>query len=122
MAPFVDDPIAFLGGRGPDFKIVNDQALRPMLEAAMIAALSGGSDGMAQDLVSMWLPFGFALAEIARPVHVFQGGLDRDNHADARILAEQIPNAALTIWPDLGHFAILRRFPEVVASVLPDGR
>ena len=113
----VDEPVAFLGsGRGPDGPILNDPGLRPMLEAQIIAAFRR-ADGVAEDLISMWLPFGFALREIAVPTHIFQGALDRDNHVDARTFAEQIPGATLTIWPDLGHFGVLVRFDEVVAAL-----
>ena len=116
-APMLADPVAFLGsGRGPDRPILTDPALRPMLESQMVAAWHS-SDGIADDLMAMWLPFGFALCEITVSTHVFQGALDRDNVVDAHTYAEQIPGATLTIWPDLGHFGVLVRFEEIIASI-----
>ncbi len=119
MAPFVANPIAFLSdGRGPDRDLLADATLRPMLEAQIVESLCSGADGIAQDLIAMWMPFGFALRDVDVPTQIFHGALDRDNGADVATYAGQIPNASLTLWPDRAHFAILACFDEVVTKVL----
>ena len=118
IGPYICNPVAFLGsGRGPDAAVLNDPNFRPMLEAQMIEAISYGPNGIAQDLIAMWLPFGFALRDIEVPTLVFQGELDRHNHADTLVYSEQIPDATLTIWPGEAHFALLTRFGEVVDAL-----
>ena len=118
VEPFLKNPVAFLGaGRGPDTDIVSNARFRPMLEAQITEAFAH-PDGVAQDLIAMWLPFGFALRDIRVRTVTFQGELDRDNHADMAHYANQIPGAKATVWPGLGHFGLLVRFPEVIAALV----
>lgn len=115
MQPFIDVPTSFLGtGRGADRESMSDPYLRSMLEAQIHAAVRQGAAGIAADLIAMWLPWGFALSEIAVPTHVFHGALDPHNAADARTYAARIPGAEFTVWPDLGHLAILSRWSQVL--------
>lgn len=117
VEPFLENPIAFLGaGRGPDTDIVSNPRFRPMLEAQIIEAFAH-PDGVAQDLIAMWLPFGFALRDLRVRTCTFQGELDRDNHADMAHYAREIPGATATVWPGLGHFGLLVRFQEVIDAV-----
>ena len=88
-----------------------------MLEAQVIEALRPGPAGIASDLVSMWLPWGFALSDVRVATTVFHGALDRHNEADARTYAAQIPEARLTVWPEAGHLGILAHWPEVLHIV-----
>ena len=120
MQPFLDDPISFLGGRrGPDAAIRADPVLGPMLEAQVIAALRPGPDGIAADLVAMWLEWEFRLAQISVRTTVFHAALDAHNEADARTYASEVPGARLVVWPDAGHLGILGHWPEVLAAVTP---
>ncbi len=119
MAPFLETPTAFLGvGTGVDATILNDAEHREMLEAQICEALRPGPDGIGQDLIAMWMPFGFALQDVLVPTSVFHGGSDRNNGNDARTYAAKIPGAQLRIWPELGHLGMLERFGDVVAAVV----
>lgn len=119
MVAFSDDPTLFLGsGRGPDREILSDPELRPMFEHQMREAIGNGAQGIAEDLVAMWLPFGFALADVGVPTHVFHGQLDPDNGEDVKAYSTRIPGASLITWPDLGHFGVFRRFAEVARAVV----
>ncbi len=121
MVPFLEDPISFLGrGRGPDAGIRADAELGPMLEAQLAEALRPGADGIASDLIAMWLPWPFALGDIRVPTVVFHAGRDAHNDADSRAYADRIPDATLRIWPEAGHLGILAYWPEVLA-VLTEG-
>ncbi len=119
MEPYLADPVSFLGSRrGPDGEVFADPELGPMLEAQVTAAIAPGPDGIAADLVAMWLPWGFALADVATPTTVFHAGRDLHNEADAHAYAELIPDARLVVWPEAGHLGILTHWPEVLASVV----
>jgi pimeloyl-ACP methyl ester carboxylesterase len=119
MEPYLTDPASFLGSRrGPDGEVFTDPELGPMLETQVTAAIAPGPDGIAADLVAMWLPWGFALADVATPTTVFHAGRDLHNEADAHAYADRIPGARLVVWPDAGHLGILTHWPEVLASVV----
>lgn len=118
MEPFVADPGSFLGaGRGPDAAILADPVLGAMLREQVGVALAPGAAGIASDLVAMWLPFGFALADVRVPTTVFHAARDRHNGEDAEVHAARIPGARLVGWPDAGHLGILTHWPEVLAAV-----
>jgi pimeloyl-ACP methyl ester carboxylesterase len=118
MEPYLADPVSFLGGRrGPDAAVRADPELGPMLEQQVARAIAPGPDGVAADLVAMWLPWGFALGDVAVPTTVFHGEADLHNGEDARAYASLIPRARLVGWPDAGHLGILSHWPEVLAAV-----
>lgn len=118
MEPFLADPVSFLGrGKGPDAAILADPTLGAMLREQVTLALALGAAGIAADLVAMWIPFGFALAEVRVPTTVFHADLDPHNGEDAEVHAARIPGARLVRWPDTGHLGILTHWPEVLAAV-----
>ena len=117
MKRFLENPVSFLGsGTGPDGAVLRDDAHGPMLRSQITEGLSGG-DGYALDLIAHWLPWNFALREIAVPTAVFHGARDTYGASDARAYAELIPNASLTVWPDDGHLAVVTHWSEVLAAV-----
>ena len=119
MEPYLANPVAFLGSRrGPDAAVFADPELGPMLEAQVTAAIAPGPAGIAGDLLAMWLPWGFALADVATPTTVFHAARDQHNEADAYAYVDRIPGARLVVWPDAGHLGILTHWPEVLASVV----
>jgi pimeloyl-ACP methyl ester carboxylesterase len=116
MVPVQADPASFLGsGRGPDGDVLRGPA-RPMLIAQVTEALVQGAEGIASDLVAMWLDWGFRLPAVAVPTTVFQAALDRHNHEDARCYASRIPAASLVVWDDVGHLGIVAKWGEVLAA------
>ena len=118
MEPFLADPISMIGGkRGPDRAIRSDPELGPMLETQVIEALRPGADGVASDLVAMWLDWEFRLGDIRVPTLVFHAVLDAPNRADAETYAAEIPGARLVVWPDTGHLGILSHWPEVLGAI-----
>ncbi len=118
MAPYLEQPASFLGSRrGPDAAVFADPELGPMLEAQVTAGITPGPDGIASDLVAMWLPWGFALGDVSVPTTVFHAALDPYNEADAQTYAQRIPDARLVIWPEAGHLGILAHWPTVLGSV-----
>lgn len=55
------------------------------------------------DLRLQLRPWGFRAQDIAMPVHVWHGDLDRNVVEEGIYLAEQIPHAAMHELPDAGH-------------------
>jgi pimeloyl-ACP methyl ester carboxylesterase len=122
MVPFLADPASFLGrGLGPDGDVLRGPA-RSMLVGQVTEALVQGADGIASDLVAMWLDWGFRLSAVGTPTTVFQGGLDRHNHEDARCYASQIPGATLVVWEGVGHLGVVPRWGEVLATLGDHGQ
>ncbi len=117
MVPFLADPASFLGrGIGPDGAVLRGPA-RSMLVGQVTEALAQGAEGIASDLVAMWLDWGFRLADVATPATVFQAAEDRHNHEDARCYASRIPDAMLVVWEGIGHLGIVPRWGEVLATL-----
>jgi pimeloyl-ACP methyl ester carboxylesterase len=65
-------------------------------------------------------PWGFDPAEVVVPVTVHQGGADRMIPPSwAPRLVAALPDARLHPYPDGGHFIVVTRRAEVLASLLP---
>jgi pimeloyl-ACP methyl ester carboxylesterase len=112
----IADPASFLGrGVGVDGDVLRGPA-RSMLVAQVTEAFAQGAEGIASDLVAMWLDWGFRLPDVAVATTVFQGAHDRHNHEDASVYAARIPQASLVVWDDVGHLGIVPKWAEVLAS------
>ncbi len=117
MQSVLDQPASFVGnGRGADAGVLVDARHRTMLEDQVREAFRPGATGIADDLVAMWLPWGFDLGSVLVPTVVFHGDEDPYNAADSATYAEQIPHARLIRWPDAGHLGILSNWSQVVAA------
>jgi pimeloyl-ACP methyl ester carboxylesterase len=71
---------------------------------AMREGVRQGPKAFAWEQIDTFLPWGFRLADIAIPVHVFHGAQDtwvERRHVDFLVAA--LPKARLTVWPDSGH-------------------
>jgi pimeloyl-ACP methyl ester carboxylesterase len=122
MIPFLADPASFLGrGIGPDGAVLRGPA-RSMLVGQVTEALVQGAEGIASDLVAMWLDWGFRLSAVGAPTNVFQAALDRHNHEDARCYASRIPDATLVVWEGVGHLGVVPRWGEVLATLGDHGQ
>jgi pimeloyl-ACP methyl ester carboxylesterase len=76
---------------------------RSFLEAVR-ESVRQGPEAFAWELIDVFLPWGFRLADVSVSVHVWHGEQDpivERRHVD--FLVETLPNATLTIWPDAGH-------------------
>jgi pimeloyl-ACP methyl ester carboxylesterase len=117
MAPFLADPESFLGrGTGADGHVLHGPA-RSMLVTQVAEGLRAGADGMAADMIAMWCNWGFSLADLTQPVHVFHGVHDPHNATDAQCYASVTARGDLTRWPDAGHLGIVTHWDEVLASL-----
>ena len=79
-----------------------------LIAAEMREALCQGIDGILQEHPLYKRPWGFDLAAIKPPVHIWHGLADTQAApAWSVYLAEHIPNAITHFIPDEGHFSIL---------------
>ncbi len=77
--------------------------------------LRAGSDGSAWEARLLTLPWGFDLQDIAVPVALWHGDADINSPlATAIYLSRTIPDASLTVFPNEGHFLILKRWGEII--------
>ena len=114
---WLDDPITFLGGGTPDDRaLLAEPGAGSMLRADVLEALRPGAGGMADDLVALWMPWGYQIAEVRAGVRLWHGAQDTRGEPDYRYLAATLPGCRSQIWPHQGHYGVLRRWPEVLAA------
>ena len=102
----------------PDRHALSDRRAADMLLASMVESFRAGSDGSAWEARLLTLPWGFALQDIAIPVALWHGDADINSPlAAATYLSRTIPNASLTVFPDEGHFLILKHWGEFIRQL-----
>lgn len=78
-------------------------------------AFKQGVFGVSYEIQVTLKPWGFRLEDIHCPIHVWQGGLDKQApEAHARLYASRIPNANLTILKEEGHVSLLINQGEAI--------
>jgi pimeloyl-ACP methyl ester carboxylesterase len=113
MTEYIAHPSSFLGaGNGPDGPILRGPH-RPMLDAQIALALQQGAAGIAQDLVAMWLDWGFSLAAVRTPTRVWHGARDPHNDVATQTYAARIPGADRVVWPESAHLGLVEHWAEV---------
>jgi len=86
--------------------------------ANYLEAFRRGDGGVAQDLRVLTRPWGFELGSIQVPAWVHHGEADNTVPPQhARLFAEAIPGARLTLYPGLGHFSIFGATREILAAL-----
>jgi pimeloyl-ACP methyl ester carboxylesterase len=93
----------------PDRELLgNDAQVRRAFGASLAEAYAQGVAGALREAHLIGSARGFALEDIAGPVHVYQGGVDRHvPPAMGRYLAATIPEGRLHFHPQEGHLSIL---------------
>jgi pimeloyl-ACP methyl ester carboxylesterase len=118
MGRWAEDTTSFLGGGTPaDRELLAEPATGDMLRADVTEALRPGGGGMADDLVALWMRWGFGMAELRPGVRLWHGAQDTRAEPDFRYLSETLPGCRPRIWPHGGHYGILRHWPEVLADL-----
>ena len=117
---FAKDPEGAAGRRfasapAPDQQALSDRRATDMLLASMVESFRAGSDGSAWEARLFTLPWGFRLQDIAVPVALWHGDADINSPVGTgEYLSRTIPHASLTVFPDEGHFFILKRWGEII--------
>jgi pimeloyl-ACP methyl ester carboxylesterase len=79
-------------------------ARRDMWAAVLESTYRRGSDTATDEIVASAGPWGFAPRDVTVPVRLWHGDLDATPLAVARYVAEQLPDAHLTVYRGEGHF------------------
>jgi pimeloyl-ACP methyl ester carboxylesterase len=115
---WLDDPATFLGGGTPDDRaLLAEPDAGAMLAADVTEALRPGAGGMADDLVALWMEWGFRVADVRAGVRISHGVEDKRGEPDFRYLAATLPACRSEVWPDAGHLGVLRHWQEVLEAV-----
>ena len=102
-----------------DRRIVADAGIRALLAENYAEALRESADGWIDDALAFCAPWGFDLADIRVPVLLWHGQNDVFSPvAHTRWLADQIPDANLSIRPDAAHFAAIVVMPDVLSWLI----
>jgi pimeloyl-ACP methyl ester carboxylesterase len=120
---YADDPdaiFAHVGGHD-DFedRLMSRPEVMEPLKVWIREGARQGSAGYVQDWIAERSPWGFAVGDVERPVHVWWGETDRlvgRVHTD--YLAREIPRAALVTYPGEGHLFPLNHWGEMLAALL----
>ncbi len=99
---------------------------RTLMELPEVAAILGENRnviwqhtrGLAQELMILSYPWGFALRDIQIPIHVWHGTDDEIvPFSMGRYLAQQIPHVTRHFQEGIGHLLILHKLPEIVRTM-----
>jgi pimeloyl-ACP methyl ester carboxylesterase len=101
-----------------DQRVLSRPEVRQMFTEDGREAFRDGARGAALENGIYTRAWGFRLHDIAVPVHIWQGGADRNvPEAHARRQADAIPAATLHFYPDEGHLLVVDRIDEILEAV-----
>jgi pimeloyl-ACP methyl ester carboxylesterase len=120
LEPLADRAVDLFARQMPpgDQRLFEDAAMRRMFQEDLILGGRLNMQAVCLDVSLFARPWGFALADIEVPVHLWYG--DSDNIVPVehgRHLAQRIPGAALRIRPGEGHLGGLGAAEEVFDAV-----
>jgi pimeloyl-ACP methyl ester carboxylesterase len=98
---------------------MTDPELQERIVAAAPEAFRQGIRGVVYEVGISAQPWGFDLAAIKPPVHIWHG--DQDSNAPvamARHLAGQIPGSRLIIYPGEGHLIVPKHWDEILSGLV----
>jgi pimeloyl-ACP methyl ester carboxylesterase len=78
-----------------------------------------GLDAVKWELIDVFLPWGFGLADISIPVTIWHGSQDprvKQEHIDFQ--ASTIPKNSVVIWLDSGHLGFVKHWKEILEAVV----
>ena len=100
-----------------DDDVLSDPGTREAMEVQTREGARQGRVGYEADLLEAFTPWGFSVADLRPPVHIWCGGSDPvvgPNHA--AYLAATIPGATLVSYPGEGHLIPIRHWAEMLAA------
>lgn len=108
---------------GMDGEVLLREDVQRILAENLTRAFSQGSDAATQDIHLYQQLWGFELSEITAGIQLWHGTGDRVVPAShSEFIAEQLPNAVLTLVPGAGHFSLPVNYAEGILSSLHAGK
>lgn len=94
-----------------------DSSRKAALESTIRDWARQGLDGIKWEMIDVFQPWGFRLADISIPVTIWCGCQDpRLKHMDFQ--ARTIPHSSVVIWPDCGHLGLVKHWREILEAVV----
>jgi pimeloyl-ACP methyl ester carboxylesterase len=108
---------AFGGLIGDADKAVIEGDFADEMAVTMRKGLAVSFDGWIDDDIAFIQPWGFNLAEIAKPVQLWQGDQDlMVPHTHSYWLEKHIPGAKLNFVPGHGHISLITQYREEILA------
>ena len=99
-----------------------DPVLAETLNAYIRETWGQGIDAVAWELNIVYMPWGFRLADISLPIHIFHGSQDPwVTTADINFQTRTIPRSRLVVWADSGHLGFVKHWGEILTAVTRSG-
>lgn len=76
-----------------------------------------GLDALKWELIDVYQPWGFRLADIPIPVTIWCGGQD-PRVGQMEFQANTIPRSSVVIWADSGHLGFVKHWREILEAVV----
>jgi pimeloyl-ACP methyl ester carboxylesterase len=116
------DPTTLLGiddVADGDRWVFEDVGLADPFYESVREAMRQGAIGSASDWIAQLTPWGLSFADIEPEVHLWHGAQDATVELENfERVANLLPRATLTIWPDVGHFGPVRYWGDVLEAAL----
>jgi pimeloyl-ACP methyl ester carboxylesterase len=101
-----------------DDRLLSEPGVLDAMKRWMREGARQGSYGFTDDWTALQLAWGFAVADITQPVHVWWGGSDPQvSRAHTDYLAASIPRATLVTFEGEGHLFPIRHWPEMLDAL-----
>ena len=97
---------------------LRDPVVVARIQESQAEAYRAGPAATAWETLLLLRPWGFHLASIQTPVHLWHGKLDKTVPvAMARALERMLPACTATYYPEEGHFFLYAHWAEILAAV-----
>ncbi len=104
-----------------DQAVLAEPDLRDRMIANSTELYRQGGRGMYDEALILARPWGFELADVRVPVHVWYGAKDETvPEGMVRHLASEIPDAQLHLYPEEGHHLLYSQWPLILSTLAPD--
>jgi pimeloyl-ACP methyl ester carboxylesterase len=104
-----------------DDRLLADPEIRGAMKTMVREGARQGAAGRVADEVAELSPWGFSVADIKQPVHIWSGALDGiDIRMTVDYMAHAIPRATLVTYADGAHLFPFERWAEMLAALLED--
>ncbi|HEX5013169.1 MAG TPA: alpha/beta fold hydrolase [Candidatus Limnocylindrales bacterium] len=119
IAPYVERPGSILPDDGPDAPADLTPVARAAMTAMLETAFEQGAAGFRDDLVATYLPWGFRLADVRRPVDIWWGDADQlTSRATTDALVDGLADVArVHIVPGAGHGLASTHWRDVLTNL-----
>lgn len=104
----------------PDKVVLSQPDVQRMFGEMVVGAFERGTRGVALDWKLEARPWGFSLQEVGMPVHIWHGEQDElIPVAQAQIMANTLPGARATFYPNEGHVSlIMNHYDELLSTIV----